>query len=57
MLPESIGRLSGTDGSENQLNISEEEFKEYARNIMQYLEKDKLSEILVEKLCLRMKNS
>eukprot|EP00828_Plagiopyla_frontata_P029313 TRINITY_DN3791_c0_g1_i15.p1 TRINITY_DN3791_c0_g1~~TRINITY_DN3791_c0_g1_i15.p1 ORF type:complete len:652 (-),score=84.98 TRINITY_DN3791_c0_g1_i15:83-2038(-) len=57
LLPESIGRLSGTDGSEHQLNISEEEFKEYARNIMQYLEKDKLSEILVEKLCQRLKNS
>ena len=52
LLPESIGRLSKME-----LENNEEYFTIFAKNIMQYLEKDKYSEALVEKLCIRFKNT
>jgi len=51
LLPEAIGRLSRLS------HVSEEKFQSFAKNIMQYLEKDKFSETLVDKLCTRLKNS
>jgi len=51
LLPEAIGRLSRLP------NVSESDFQTFARNIMQYLEKEKYSETLVDKLCARLKNS
>ena len=49
LLPEAIGRLSKLP------NMSETIFQNFARNVMQYI--DKYSESLIEKLCYRFKNS
>ena len=53
LLPEAIGRLS----REDEIGMDELKFQSFAKNIMQYLEKEKYSEVLVEKLCSRFKNS
>ena len=60
LLPEAIGRMSkiyeSTD-RENASVVDENSFQNFAKNIMPYLEKDKYSESLVEKLCARFKNT
>jgi len=50
LLPECIGRLS------RMKDVDEGVFQNFAKNIMPYLEKEKYSESLVEKLCARFKN-
>ncbi|KAL4444819.1 hypothetical protein ABPG74_016027 [Tetrahymena malaccensis] len=57
LLPEAIGRMSRQDKTELGAPIHEKTFENFAKNIMQYLEKDKYSETLVEKLCVRFQNS
>ncbi len=57
LLPESIGRMSKIYETNNSIAIDEHTFQNFARNIMPYLEKDKYSENLVEKLCARFKNT
>ena len=51
LLPEAIGRLSRME------RVDEGVFHNFAKNIMQYLEKEKYSESLVEKLCARFANT
>jgi condensin complex subunit 1 len=51
LLPEAIGRLSRMP------NVTEVIFQTFAKNVMQYMEKEKFSESLVEKLCYRFKNT
>jgi len=51
LLPEAIGRLS------RMAHCTESMFQNFARNIMPYLEKEKYSETLVEKLTARIANS
>ena len=51
LLPEAIGRLSRLN------NVSEGMFQNFAKNVMQYMEKERFSESLVEKLCARFKNT
>lgn len=57
LLPEAIGRMSKLYENEEKENFDENVFQNFARNIMPYLEKDKYSESLVEKLCTRFKNT
>ncbi|EGR27594.1 hypothetical protein IMG5_193940 [Ichthyophthirius multifiliis] len=57
LLPEAIGRMSRCEKTELGAIIKEDTFINFAKNIMQYLEKEKFSESLVEKLCLRFINS
>lgn len=60
LLPEAIGRMSKiyeNTEKENFLQVEENSFQNFARNVMCYLEKDKYSESLVEKLCMRFKNT
>jgi hypothetical protein len=57
LLPEAIGRMSRCEKTELGAVIKEDTFINFAKNIMQYLEKEKFSESLVEKLCLRFLNS
>lgn len=56
-LPEAITRLSRQDQTQLGAKISENSFEVFAKNIMPYLEKDKFSENLVDKLCLRFTDS
>jgi len=56
LLPEAIGRMSRETGPFEK-EISEKTFQTFAKNIMMYLEKEKYSENLVEKLCSRFRNS
>jgi len=51
LLPEAIGRLSRMP------TVNETVFQNFARNVMQYLEKEKYSETLVDKLTSRIANS
>jgi len=51
LLPEAIGRLSRMS------HVTESMFQNFAKNIMPYLEKDKISETLVDKLTSRLCNS
>lgn len=55
LLPEAIGRLSSNEILDDESN--ETNFAIFAKNIMMYLEKDKYSETLVDKLCTRFKNT
>lgn len=59
LLPEAIGRMSKIYENDERENgvIEENTFQNFARNIMPYLEKDKYSESMVEKLCARFKNT
>lgn len=57
LLPEAIGRMSRKNFTELGAPIHEKTFESFAKNIMPYLEKDKYSETLVEKLCLRFTTS
>lgn len=56
LLPEAIGRMSRT-ASDRGFEFSEEVFQNFAKNIMPFLEKDKYSEALVERLCSRIRTS
>ena len=60
LLPEAIGRMSKIyeiNERDADAMIDENSFQNFAKNIMPYLEKDKYSESLVEKLCARFKNT
>lgn len=50
LMPEAIGRLSRMS------HVTENMFQNFARNIMVYVEKEKFSETLVEKLTARFAN-
>ena len=58
LLPEAISRMSRQESEVGEEALVEESnFQTFARNIMPFLEKEKYSETLVEKLCSRFKNS
>ena len=56
LLPEAIGRMSSQDETISGAKIGERTFETFAKNFMQFLEKDKYSESLVEKLIIRFNN-
>ena len=55
LLPETLTRMSTPE--EDVFVYDESHFLALAKNIVPFLEKDKQNENLVEKLCLRIKNS
>jgi condensin complex subunit 1 len=57
MLPEAITKLSNNEGSFNGAPVTEKTFQCFAKNILGMLDKNKSSEGLIEKLCLRFDNT
>jgi len=53
LIPEAIRRLSSPDN----LNLQVDSFQIFLKSILPYLEKDKFSEILVDKICTIFKTS
>lgn len=56
LLPEAIGRMSQSDETYLGAKIGENSFETFAKNFMPYLEKEKFSESLVEKLLQKFSN-
>jgi condensin complex subunit 1 len=56
LLPEALSRMSIQGDSDSKIT-KEETFHSLAKNLMPYIEKEKFSELLVEKLCYKFKYS
>lgn len=52
-----MSKIYENNENNRNLQVDVQTFQNFAKNIMPYLEKDKYSENLVEKLCARFKNT